>query len=157
MSVFLASHNDDEALFGSFTLLRHRPLVVICLYDGEARAEESRQACAVLGCEVDQWRFTSPIPAMAEAIWKIDGQVFAPARVDGGNADHNLIADLAPADAIRYLTYTTDGKQTGGAEVAYEPGWIGLKHQALACYPSQFAQPGRAEHFLRDIREYVAA
>lgn len=154
MSVFLSPHNDDEALFGAFTLLRHRPRVVICLYDGEQRADESRMACAILGCEVEQWQ--CDWDEIVERIGALDGgTVFAPVFAEHGNPDHNRIAQLTP-DAIRYLTYTTAGKQVG-TEVPYEGPWLGLKHRALACYPSQFQQPGRAEHFLRDIREYVAA
>jgi hypothetical protein len=56
-----------------------------------------------------------------------------------------------------YLTYTAAGKQTDGRSVPYEPEWIGLKHRALACYRSQFEQPGRAVHFLRDQSEFYAA
>lgn len=160
-SVFLSPHPDDETLFGAFTLLRHRPTVVVALDCGDERMMEAHQAVSLLGCRFVQWPFLESDPdwdAVAVALADLpDGPVFAPALVEDGNPDHNRIAELAPVGSIRYLTYTAAGKQTDGVEVAYEPEWIGLKHQALACYPSQFAQPGRAEHFMRDIREYTVA
>lgn len=161
MDVFLAPHPDDEVLFGAFTLLRHRPRVIIVLDCGPDRTEESVSAGAVLGVEVTQWPYPEPSPdwdAIARRLWALPAirKVFAPAYAEGGNPDHNHVAELAPAAANRYLTYTDAGKQTEGLEVNPEPEWIGLKHRALACFASQFRLPGRAEHFLRDIREYAA-
>src|SRR5690348_4430996 len=99
--VFLSPHNDDEALFGAFTLLRYRPLVVICMYAGEERADESRRACEILGCDVEQWSFDEGDWDEVETRFgDLERPVFAPAFAQGGNFQHNRIAELAPADAI---------------------------------------------------------
>src|SRR5262245_21395624 len=60
VKLFLAPHNDDETLFGAFTLQRERPVVLI-LYDSyvqvnrgaawcdaETRREETRKAARIL-------------------------------------------------------------------------------------------------------------
>ena len=63
MDVLLAPHNDDESLFAAFTLLRHRPHVVVCLrsYANGSRYPtreiETAAAMRVLGCTWEQWPF----------------------------------------------------------------------------------------------------
>lgn len=65
-SLFLAPHNDDETLFGAFTLLRHKPLVVVVFKSdiqekrgtgitAAMREAETAAAMEVLGCEWQQW------------------------------------------------------------------------------------------------------
>ncbi len=54
-SLFLAPHSDDETLFGAFTLLRHKPDVIICLRDGDEREGETARAMEILG--IENWRF----------------------------------------------------------------------------------------------------
>ena len=63
-SIFLAPHNDDEALFGSFTIIREKPLVVIITdswiqpnrgekgCDAETRWNETKKAMEILGAPV---------------------------------------------------------------------------------------------------------
>lgn len=61
MKLFVSPHNDDEVLFGAFTLMTERPYVAI-VYDSyvqherelkgcdwESRRRETLEACAVLG------------------------------------------------------------------------------------------------------------
>lgn len=177
-SIFLSPHNDDETLFGAFTLLREKPLVVI-VFDSfvqpsrgnpgtewTVRRAESIAACKILGCEVEFLGFSDGDDHVsADAIRRrinvaglMRQKVFAPAVELGGHAQHNLVAasiENGPK-VTRYMTYTPAGKSTSGHVVPIlEPGWIGLKLQALACYGSQWApRLGCYPHFLRDQTEY---
>jgi LmbE family N-acetylglucosaminyl deacetylase len=60
-TLFLSPHADDSTLFGAYTLLRHKPTLVICLYSKiqglrggpmhGTRAAEEEEASKVLGVE----------------------------------------------------------------------------------------------------------
>jgi LmbE family N-acetylglucosaminyl deacetylase len=159
--VFLAPHPDDETLFGTFTLLRHRPLVICVLDCGQERAAEFEQACDVLDVPQIRWEFPEKNPdweQIGHRIRALDADaLYAPAWVPDGNPQHSAVAEAARGAApnvARYLTYTPAGKQTDGTPVAFELPWIGLKLRALGCYPSQFSHPSHAPHFLRDQTEY---
>jgi LmbE family N-acetylglucosaminyl deacetylase len=180
MKLFLSPHDDDQVLFGSFTLMRERPQVVICLdsyiqaargntgCDLYARARESEWAQAALGVMEPPTqrlglRDDSPIDVLREQLrYKLApmvGQVdmvFAPAVEDGGHVHHNMIGELAAKlfpNVTHYMTYTTAGK-SAGVPVPYEPEWLALKLKALACYQSQITLASTAEHFIREQREY---
>lgn len=176
--LFLAPHNDDETLFGSFTLIRHKPHVIVCTKSKkqsltipsityEMREQETARAMEVLGCTWHNWPTWDVQPQYdAEAMgcwleaWSHVERVFAPAIESGGHPHHNLIgrvADQAFGDRVtHYMTYTAAGKSTSHREVEFEPAWIALKLQALGCYPSQIAhrELGCWPHFLRDQREF---
>lgn len=120
-ALFLAPHNDDETLFGAFTLLRYQPFVVVCfrsermngsLYPGgpsvDFQARERETACAmeVLGCKWHQWAIVDSVdePETVESfMWGLRDPagaddwdvVFAPAIEESGNHQHNLIGELA--------------------------------------------------------------
>lgn len=183
--LFLAPHNDDETLFGAFTLLRHQPFVVVCLrsfrmtdpsYPGgvpihyEQREQETGDAMDWLGCQWTQWEHSDAAPDWEKVLGDLedlrDGRidwehVWAPADVQNGHPQHNVIANIASevfgkkVPITYYLTYTAGGKDRYGREVEFEPEWVSLKHRALACYESQAAHPATRSHFLDDIREYV--
>ena len=164
--IFLSPHNDDETLFGAYTLLRYRPHVVVC-YSGhvqkqygisaETRENETRLALqdGRLGCSYSQgsWPDTEPFHVAdgilaqlrgytsKESTWVPD-RVFAPAVEDGGHAQHNLIGELADivfGDKVtHYLTYVRGQTRTrSDNEVPFEPDWPARKFQAMACYTSQ--------------------
>ena len=68
-SCFLAPHNDDEVLFGSFTLLREHPHVVVCLRSQRqgadthlVRERETAAAMEILGCRWGQWEIPDSDP-----------------------------------------------------------------------------------------------
>lgn len=157
MPVFLAPHPDDETLFGAFTLLREKPLVIICFDCGEQRIQESHRAMEILGCEMSQWRIDGratphaqhdPLSLLREFVGE---KIYAPAWESGGHHHHNLISDYArgafpPEDVTEYLTYTQTGpelkRSTWGQRVEIEDSrWVLKKLQALACYTSQIASP----------------
>lgn len=184
MKVFVSPHNDDETLFGSFTLLREKPLVVI-VYDGHVQAarglgvrwderrSETRAACEILGCSsirhlgisdadptVDVWEVRRAINGILDNHRGVS-EIYAPAIEERGHVQHNLVgAAVEGPNVIRYLTYTDQGKSTNGREVSIlSPDWIEKKLLALACYKSQFSldkRMGCYPHFLRSQYEYYA-
>jgi LmbE family N-acetylglucosaminyl deacetylase len=154
----LAPHNDDEALFAAYTLLRHRPRVVVVLDSGPERTAESRAACAVLGVEVEQWPFAESDPdwdAAGDEIRALDGPVWAPWPEPDGHEHHNAIGELASdlLPAVTYYTTYTPAGRTTGTPVDYEDGWPDLKLAALDCYPSQRSRI--VAHLERGLEEYT--
>jgi LmbE family N-acetylglucosaminyl deacetylase len=179
MKLFFSPHNDDETLFGAFTIQREYPLVVV-VFDGfnqqnrgakitaDQRRAETIAAMSILGASVEFMGLRDDRPPslgmLAEEFRRRYGDknieaVFAPAYEKGGNELHNLVsraADQEWADILRhYKTYTTAGKSKG-FPVPKTPEWIADKLRALACYSSQIAEPSTQEHFLRDLYEYYA-
>jgi LmbE family N-acetylglucosaminyl deacetylase len=180
MALFIAPHNDDETLFGAFTILRERPLVVV-VFDGHAqkargnsvgwveRRLETRRALEILGSVPCYLGFSDDDPKVTagairarllETLGAFNETVFAPALEVGGHAQHNLVAAAVDDDprVVRYLTYTPAGKSTSSRPVPIErPEWIGKKLRALSCYESQWdPRLGCYPHFLRDQTEYYA-
>jgi len=172
MKLFISPHNDDETLFGAFTILRERPLVVI-VYDswiqfrrGEPvtaldRRNESLAAMNILGAEVCFCGLSDEalsLPDCEAALRPYTGAqcVWAPAFERNGNPHHNLVARVAESlfpDSQRYMTYTSAGKSSG-FPVPIEAGWTLRKLQALACYESQSRLATTRDFFLNDQHEY---
>ncbi len=164
---FLAPHNDDEALFGAYTLLRHRPHVIVCLrsfneqrWDPpifyEDRERETAEACAVLGVEHEQWTvFPDDAPDWHHLGQRLSalraGHVWAPLPEPGGHPHHNEIGEAAIdifPNLTLYATYThARGKTTTGTRVTPEPGWEALKRRAMACYKTQASHPATQAAF----------
>lgn len=168
-SVFLAPHNDDETLFGAFTLARDKPIVINILWCGHQRAHETLNALEILGCQGEQWRHADeadPDWSLIETRLRLladntDGTVYAPApETVGGNQHHDALGRLAGKVFGRrvtyYATYTDKGK-SDGTPVEMRPEWVGLKLRALACYPSQYEHPSHAPHFVRGLEEFYVA
>jgi LmbE family N-acetylglucosaminyl deacetylase len=175
VGLFLAPHNDDETLFGSYILLRHRPLVLVC-FDGRRRRDyvpanvreaETAAAMEILGCEYRQLHVPCDPPnwqALEAILLKTEtpDEVWAPLPEPDGHSQHNGVGELAarvwPGRVVFYTTYTMQGgRSTQGTRVAEEYGWNGLKERALACYRSQIGRPGTRAHFERGLAEYVVA
>lgn len=173
VNLFLSPHNDDETLFGSYTLLRHRPHVVIVLrsfveetwvppVDYRVRECETMLAMQVLGCTWEQWTFEDELPDWSEVRRRLTTYtpqcVWAPAWEEGGHAHHNalatLAADLWPERTTHYLTYThARGKSEYGTQVHAEKNWPALKARAMKAYASQH-RPETGMHFTRGLEEY---
>lgn len=173
--VFLSPHNDDETLFGAYTLLRYRPRVVVVLRSYveekwnppgptfEVRERETAAACEILGVEWEQWPIRDDAPDWDEVERRFTNfraeHVFAPWVEPGGHPHHNAIGTIAARvfPAITwYTTYTHARGRTTGIEVVPEPGWEEIKRRALACYPSQAGHPRTAGGFRWPITEYTA-
>jgi len=166
MKILLSPHNDDETLFAAFTLIRHKPRVIVVTdsyiqgnrgenITAEQRREETRQAMAILGCEVEFWGLRDDRLSATEIVHKCKAlgtghEVFAPA-VQGGNRQHDLVGRLAQQifpRLIQYTTYTLSEAWTRGSrEIVPTEEERALKEKALACYQSQINLPATRHHF----------
>ena len=181
--LLLVPHNDDETLFASFLMQKHRPNVVVVYQsvvqeaNGIAAGTREAETAAALdvllygGAEWVQgsWPDDGSVPDEQLAEWLSTvifdrfglAPVIIPAFSPRGHRDHNQlcrVADGVFTDVLaRYLTYDYDGpKQRRGVEVEPEPEWILRKLRALACYRSQVLL-GPHRFWLEDLREYVTA
>lgn len=174
MKLFISPHNDDEVLFGCFTILRERPMVLIVTDSARQAAKgitaaqrhtETRAAMDILG-NIDVRFLRIPDNALEETELRDRlnsfvrrygpfEHVFAPAPEPDGNVDHNLIGNLEwDIPTTRYLTYTKAGKSRSSKLVYFEKDWPAIKALALTCYVSQLREPSTQDHFLRDQYEY---
>ena len=180
-SILLAPHNDDEALFGSYTIMRDKPQVYI-VYDSyvqvtrgyyfadkETRRNESIHACDILGVwppiflglNDEHTDYQEVYNAIKNMKTPEDYFVFAPKHEKEGNRHHNLVAlaceeIFASGNLIKYLTYTHQGKSTSDKVVSHTPQMANLKQLALACYQSQLKISDCRPHFIRSQEEYYA-
>ena len=186
MNILLSPHNDDETLFASYTIIKEKPLVVV-VFDGHLQARrghdditptrrrlETHDALKCLG-HTNSVNFLGlrddALVTVDDIVFRLRScidlnsieRVYAPVHDADGHAQHNLVAQagaiLSP-DVASYCTYTRGGgKQRSDNEVIPESGdWIRRKHNALACYESQYtmAPPsiGCWPWFMEDMREY---
>lgn len=168
MSLLIAPHNDDEALFASYIILRYRPLVVVVTdsYKQAKRGQditwqqrriETTEAMRILGAAVmflgipdDELTYPSCLVALKGVYWKVPTTsrlpacVFAPA-CQGGNAEHDLISNVCSEiwEPILYATYAKDEWFTPieGMAIHQTEVEAASKRKALACYKSQHFQP----------------
>lgn len=180
MKLFLAPHNDDETLFGTFTLIREKPVVVVVLkgttqahygIDAEMRTRETAAAMEILGIFWHQWEYPDndpPWPAVVKSLYDANlkaefaedpiERVWAPAIEEGGHPHHNTLGEIADAifadKVTHYLTYTNGRSRSEGRSVPFEREWIGLKLRALACYESQIKLESTGHHFVCELKEY---
>lgn len=166
--LFLSPHFDDEALFGSFTVLRHRPRVIVCFPSErdygttELREAETREALGVLGGTfAEAWDGTDLVAKMRAA-----DERYRPARVWAPDAacshpQHQAVAAAAAkVFAGRLTTYHTyrDGERVRSErEVEAHPEWVETKLRALLRYRSQVQHPRVGVFFLHDQREYYGS
>ena len=165
MKILLAPHADDETLFAAYTLIREKPLVVLC-YPGaprhgdfQTRLTEFTAAMEVLDCP---WVSLAGYDLLEVALRKMTPEhVYAPLPEEGGNDDHNYIGELAarlwPGNVEFYTTYTPGERTTTGYPVPFEESWLDLKRKALDCYKSQQTNRGTREHFVRPLDEYLVS
>lgn len=170
MKLFISPHNDDETLFGAFTLMREKPLVVIVTdswvqfnrgeeITADMRWEETRNAMKILGCPVirlgirddiiDEWMVTERLKAFVGF-----DTVYIPA-LQGGHPHHDLVNSVAlPLFNVTgtqlqfYATYSKEELHTMGPfEIKPTVQELVLKEQALQCYQSQINLPATKPHF----------
>lgn len=182
MDLFLSPHNDDETLFGAFTILRHRPHVVVCLksqvqedrYGITAATREAETTLALEILQAPSWEQLKTKDSGSFAGDLLDDfrmlesryaprRVFAPAYEEGGHEQHNGVARLSysvfGSRVCPYFTYVRGLGRRGNttrAEVSFEPEWLALKLRAMACYESQCALDNTRFWFMDDtLREFV--
>jgi LmbE family N-acetylglucosaminyl deacetylase/predicted SAM-dependent methyltransferase len=166
--VLFSPHQDDEALFAAFTILKYRPRVVICMPSGgdygdtDMRLAESRDACAILGAQsVEQWYGCANL-ADAMRAYHADVKpslVFAP-NERASHPEHVAVAvaarEVFGERRLRtYHTYDANGKVRDGTEAPYEPIWMQAKLRALARYESQIRHPRASAFFLNSLEEWL--
>lgn len=167
MKLWISPHNDDSVLFGAFTLIREKPLVLtvtdsfIQQNRGEKITPDQRriediEAMKVLGCSIifggirddviDDWALR-----VLFSKFKNFETVYIPAPIIPGNIHHNLISQVASEifpEAKQYMTYSaTKLYMEGNEEVKPTPEELKLKDKALSCYVSQINLPATSPHF----------
>jgi LmbE family N-acetylglucosaminyl deacetylase len=179
-ALLLAPHADDETLFASYLILRHKPDVLVCSRsrdeeEATLREAELAEAMAILDAPYRVWPYTSLdrrtiIADLSAWLPKNDptyrySHVFAPAVEQGGHDEHNGVGqaalDVFGSERVTpYLTYAPRGQRSreGVEVIPADPSWIALKLRALACYRSQIEDPKTRPWFfeLLDLREWVA-
>jgi LmbE family N-acetylglucosaminyl deacetylase len=167
MNLFLSPHPDDETLFGAFTLMREKPLVVIVTdsyvqqnrgenITPQQRFQESVNAMKILGCPVMRLAIRDDIVnelAVTDRLawFKNFETVYAPA-IQGGNPCHDIVGQAALkvfGDKVKqYSTYARGQWYTQG-NIRVEPidTMAEFKNKALDCYISQIDLPATRPHF----------
>ena len=167
--LFISPHDDDATLFGAFTCMRKKPIVCVVTdsyiqpnrgevgCDAETRARETAESCKILGCDVARLGIRDD--ALNEEILRHKFRntngfdvVYAPAIIDNGNEQHNMIGKIAGevfGNKVKYYTtYSkTDLWYKGTEEVVPTLEELELKKKALAVYKSQINLPSTRPHF----------
>lgn len=166
MQIFLSPHSDDEILFGAHTIMRDKPLVVICTHatmqgdNGYERAMESYRAMKMLGASVmflgiDEDKLTEELlEEKLNPFIDDDMHLIAPEYEENGNPHHNIVAMVAKTWGCKtYKTYTGLEDRTIGKEIIPTPEELELKKRAMACYKTQIENPNTA-HYFQTYAEY---
>lgn len=161
MKILLAPHNDDETLFAAFTIMRHKPRVIVCTDsaiqfkrgDGvtaDQRRQETSDAMGVLkakfsfaGIPDDELTEENLEAYFVKQKLTNPDHVFAPAVYENGNPHHNIVGRVAeklwPGRVTFYATYQKhDITLTGNVLVIPTQEEAALKNEALLKYPSQW-------------------
>lgn len=171
-NIFLSPHNDDEVLFGSYTIMRERPLVVICTDSyieqergddatTEERIEESRDAMRLLGVNLEFLHIPDKSFSKAELLRLLKERrlcgdagstVYAPAIEANGNWMHNAVGEVAREACVNvkhYMTYVDGNEKTKGRELVVPTVEERMmKARLLKCYPSQLRIKTTAPYFM---------
>lgn len=161
-TLFLAPHNDDEALFGAYIIQAYKPHVVVLTdsfiqYErGEklsfwaTRRAETLAAMDILNPGVDvgfagikDKEFNAELceAALLPYVGKYD-RVFSPLPNEGGNWMHDVTGQVAdklfPGISYHYSTYTKDREYPAGNAALFATAEMQIKKlKAIACYKSQ--------------------
>ena len=180
--IFFSPHNDDESLFGAFTIMRELPHVVVVLKSfiqesrpqssfatAAVRENETAAAVRIMGATWEQWDYRDDcclnqptVDAISERMLDLKKrgveEVWGPAFHPQGHAHHNMVAISVHrvwGDAATYYTTYIPGERQLGEPVPYELWMVEKKLRALACYSSQLIQEWMVPHFMRGLEEYT--
>jgi glycosyltransferase involved in cell wall biosynthesis len=166
--IFLSIHNDDETLFGAYTLMRLRPLVVVVTdsyiqplrgdigCSAEERRQETINAMRILGCPVVFLGIKDTelsLELLRERLNGLQAETVYIPDIQGGNVQHDMVGAVGlelfgRANIERYTTYTkTEPHTEGRYEVQPTIAEMELKNKALDCYKSQIALPSTKIYF----------
>lgn len=165
-SLFVSPHSDDSVLFGAYTLMRDKPLVLTVTSSfiqanrgenvtAQQRIQEDIAAMKILGCPIvfgqlrddvlDSWGINNLLSKFNNF-----DKIYIPA-IMGGNNQHDLIGQVALKlwpKAIQYATYAKgEWKSKGKKEILPTKKELILKGKALDCYQSQLNLPATYPHF----------
>jgi len=168
--IFLSPHNDDESLFGAYTLMRYKPFVIIVTDSfiqpnrgdvtctAEIRKQETVNAMRMAGCPVvflgiKDTELTEEI--LIERLQYFNPEtIYIPAIHENGNEQHNLVGKVAlelfgHKNCERYCSYVKGDFNIvqGGWEIIPTHPEMELKNKMLDCYKSQLQLPSTAPHF----------
>ena len=166
--IWISTHNDDESLFGAYTLLRQKCLVIVVTdsfiqvergdvdCDAYNRRQETIEAMKIAGCPVvflgiKDTELTEEILIERLKVFN-PARVYAPAIHEGGNVHHNIVGKVALElfgdRCERYTSYnSTQLYIQGNFEVKPTLTEKVLKGRMLACYTSQLSLPSTRPHF----------
>ncbi len=166
--ILLSCHNDDESLYAGYTLMRHKPLVIIVTDSyiqprrgdvgctAEIRRQETIEAMQLVGCPVVFLGIKDA--ELREGGLRERLKVFNPETVyipalQGGNPQHDLVNKVAlelfgRQRCEQYSTYSkTQLYIPEGYEIKPTQVEIELKNKMLDCYISQLNLPSTRPHF----------
>ena len=168
--VFLSTHNDDEALFAAYTLMRLKPLVIVVTEshiqpergevgcDADTRRKETIAAMKLAGCPVVFLGIKDTELAednLRERLQYFNPETaYIPAQHENGNPQHNIVGRVAleifgKAKCEQYCSYVKGDFNivNGSWEVQPTHTEMELKNKMLDCYKSQLQLPSTAPHF----------
>lgn len=165
-NVLFAPHSDDEALFAAFTIIKHRPRVVVCFASTgdygptDVRQRESEAAGRELGgVPVEQWAGGDLVTQMRALDARDHPPIVWAPHAHASHPDHVAVSAAARevfGGRVRwYHTYDVEGKVRRGQPVSHEPEWTWRKLRALACFESQVIHPRANRFFMGDLLEYT--
>jgi LmbE family N-acetylglucosaminyl deacetylase len=168
MQVFISPHSDDATLFGAYTILREKPLVVTVTHatmqgdNGNERIVEDYSAMRILGAPVaflgiDEDELTEEALLEHLKVFPSDTFYYIPEYEDEGNPHHNLINQAVKGltdNYAEYKTYSGLKDRTVGIKVIPTDEELELKRQAMQCYRTQIENPNTA-HYFDVLEEYV--
>jgi len=166
--LFLEPHQDDSVLYGAYTLMRLKPLVISITSsmiqpkrgdigcDADTRNKELAAAMEILGCPV--LFMNIPDDELTEEELRARLQFFNPETVyipaiQGGNPQHDLVGMVALGlfgrnKCEQYSNYSkTNLFIQEGYEIIPTQQEIELKNKALDCFKSQLNLPSTKPHF----------
>lgn len=178
--LFIEPHQDDATLYGFYTLLRVKPLIVSVTSsfiqpergeigcDAETRNREAIEAAKIAGCpivflNIRDTELTEEI--LRDRLKGFNPEtVYIPAQHENGNPQHNLIGKVAlelfgTQKCEQYCTYERGDFNIvkGSYEVKPIHNEADLKNKALDCFRSQLNLPSTRPHFdaVRNRSEWI--
>jgi len=167
--LFIEPHQDDAALYGFYTLLRVKPILISVTSsfiqpnrgdqgcDADTRRKETIEAAKIAGVpvvflDIPDTELTEE--NLRERLQHFNPEtVYIPAQHENGNPQHNLIGkvclELFGKKCEQYCTYVRGDFNIvkGSWEVKPTHNEIELKNKALDCFKSQLALPATKPHF----------
>jgi len=180
--ILLSPHNDDEALFTSYIILREKPLVII-VTDGyiqmkrghetitpELRKNETLCAMKILGVKEIEFLGISDLTLnyenLKKELIKFNPEIIYAPYQNSVNEQHNLVGNVAYelwGEKVKfYSTYIKQKEYTketlapiGDIEIKPTQVEMELKNKALDCYQSQIRLCDLHFSAVRNKSEYL--